>query len=56
MGMSVATSTEAAGSVCERVCNAEYTQCWYACTPGVSACYTQCHVNDYDCFAGRCAT
>jgi hypothetical protein len=56
MGMSVATNSEAAGPACERFCKTEYTQCWYSCTPGVSACYTQCQVNYYDCVAERCGT
>jgi len=55
MGMSVATTSEAAVSGCERRCRAEYTQCWYSCTPGDGPCYTQCQANYYDCSAG-CGT
>jgi hypothetical protein len=49
LGMSMSTTTEAAGAgnQCIRVCQAEYTQCWYACTPGQGWCYDMCRTN-YD--------
>jgi hypothetical protein len=51
LGMSMSTATTAAGNRCTRVCQAQYTQCWYSCTPGQGACYEMCRANYYDCAA-----
>lgn len=50
IGMSMSTSAKA-GSLCERRCSQEYTQCWYACTPGQGWCYELCRDNYYGCVA-----
>lgn len=52
LGMSVSTTTEAAGNQCIKWCQQDYTYCWYSCTPGQGACYDQCRTNYYDCAAG----
>jgi hypothetical protein len=53
LGMSVSTNSIAAPvSACERMCRAEYTQCWYSCTPGQGWCYDLCRTNYYNCSGG----
>lgn len=55
LGISTTKTSEAAGiPACERFCRAEYTQCWYSCTPGNGACYTMCQQNYYGCVADMC--
>lgn len=58
LGMSASSTTQAAGAgpACERFCKAEYTQCWYSCTPGNGACYDTCRTNYYGCIADMCGT
>lgn len=51
MGISMSTTTQAATRGCVRMCQSEYTYCWYSCTPGVGACYDQCVVNYNGCIA-----
>lgn len=53
LGMSMSTPTHAAGT-CDRLCKAEYTQCWYSCTPGDTPCYDLCRTNYYNCYAEMC--
>lgn len=49
LGMSMSSTTAAAGNQCIRACQAEYTGCWYACTPGQGWCYDLCKTNYEGC-------
>ena len=53
LGMSMSTTTEAAGNQCIRMCQGEYTSCWYSCTPGQGWCYDMCRDN-YNACAAEC--
>lgn len=49
-GMSVSNSAQA-GTLCQRICSQEYTQCWYSCPPGDGTCFDLCRINYYGCVA-----
>lgn len=49
LGMSMSSTTAAAGNQCIRACQAEYTACWYSCSPGQGWCYDLCKTNYENC-------
>lgn len=51
LGMSVSTTTQAAGNACVKQCQRDYTDCWYSCTPGNTGCYDMCRLNYESCAA-----
>lgn len=51
LGMSISTSPAFAANLCTRICQEDYTWCWYSCTPGESWCYDTCRDNYYACIS-----